>query len=50
VGKFHKFIYMAWSDRTANLPAKGSECYKAVGFAGGTLLISRHELARAGGW
>ncbi len=49
VGKFREFVYLACSDCTINSPAGSNECYKTKDLAGGTLLISRDDLARAGG-
>ncbi len=50
VGKFHEFVYLARSDRTIHWRNSGNERYQMSGFAGGTLLISHHELGRVGGW
>ncbi len=50
VGKFQEFVYLLRSDRTINMPNGNNECYQAGSLAGGTLLISKGDLARAGGW
>ncbi len=50
VGKYHEFVYLAASDQTIYRCNGGNERYQTSGLAGGTLLISRHDLARAGGW
>lgn len=50
VGKWHEFLYLAASDRTIYWLDGESERYHALVLAGGTFLISRHALDRAGGW
>ena len=50
VGKWHEFIYLAASDRTIYWLDGEGERYHALVLAGGTFLISRHALDRAGGW
>lgn len=50
VGKWHEFLYLAASDRTIYWLDGDSERYHALVLAGGTFLISRHALDRAGGW
>ena len=50
VGKFHEFVYLARTDQTVYRFNGGNERYVTAGLAGGTLLISRQDLARAGGW
>ena len=50
VGKWHEFLYLAASDRTIYWLDGDSERYHALVLAGGTLLISRRALDRAGGW
>ena len=52
VAKRAEFLYLAHIDRTAHLHAGQGEGFPAAGstLAGGTMLISRHDLAAAGGW
>ncbi len=50
VGKFHEFVYLAASDQTVYQRHEGNECYPTGSLDGGTMLISREDLARAGGW
>lgn len=50
VGKWLEFVYLAASDRTIRWRNGSSECYRTTTPAGGTLLISRDDLDRAGGW
>ena len=50
VGKFHEFVYLARSDRTVYRRYGGGERYRTSTLDGGTLLISRQDLHRAGGW
>ena len=50
VGKWLEFVYLAASDRTIRWRNGGSERYQTTPPAGGTLLISRDDLDRAGGW
>lgn len=50
VGKWQEFVYLASSDRTIHWREGHSERYHASTLAGGTLLISRRALDRAGGW
>lgn len=50
VGKWQEFVYLAASDRTIYWRDGHSECYHSSALAGGTLLVSRHALDRAGGW
>ncbi len=48
-GKGIEHVYLAASDRTARLSG-GGERYWTHALAGGTMLITRRALARAGGW
>ena len=50
VGKWLEFVYLAASDRTMRWFNGRSERYQASVLAGGTLLVSRRDLDRAGGW
>ena len=51
VGKGAEFVYLAASNRTAcDAASWRPEVYGSRGLAGGTLLISRRDLQRAGGW
>ena len=50
VGKWQEFVYLAASDRTIHWREGHSERYHASILAGGTFLISRRALDRAGGW
>jgi len=50
VSKGLEFVYLAEADKTVHLHAGRGEDYRTMTFAGGTLLISRRDLARAGGW
>lgn len=50
VGKWQEFVYLAASDRTIHWREGHSERYHASILAGGTFLISRQALDRAGGW
>ncbi len=50
VGKWLEFVYLVASDRTIHWHNGGSERYLASVLSGGTLLISRLDLDRAGGW
>ena len=50
VGKWQEFVYLAASDRTIYWREGHSERYHASILAGGTFLISRRALDRAGGW
>ncbi len=50
VGKFHEFVYLAESDQTVYQHHGGNERYTTGSLDGGTMLISRNDLARAGGW
>lgn len=50
VGKWQEFVYLAASDRTIYWRDGHSERYHSSALAGGTLLVSRHALDRAGGW
>ena len=50
VGKGVEFVYLAASDRTVRLHRGSGESYQTSTVAGGALLITRDELARAGGW
>lgn len=50
VGKGLEFVYLAATDETVHLHAGRGEDYRTMTVAGGTLLISRRDLARAGGW
>ncbi len=50
VGKCPEFVYLAASDQTVCRRHRGNERFTTGDLAGGTLLISRQDLARAGGW
>ena len=50
VGKWMEFVWLAASDRTIRWRNGSSERYRTTPPAGGTLLISRDDLDRAGGW
>ena len=50
VGKGMEFVYLAAADRTVHCHAGRGEAWRASCLAGGTLLISRDDLDRAGGW
>ncbi len=50
VGKWLEFVYLVALDRTIHRVNGGSERYQTSALAGGTLLISRSDLDRAGGW
>ena len=50
VGKWLEFVYLAASDRTIRWFNGCGERYQASVLAGGTLLVSRRDLDRAGGW
>ena len=51
VGKGAEFVYLAASHRTAcDAASWRPEVYGSRGLAGGTLLISRRDLQRTGGW
>ncbi len=50
VGKSQEFVYLAESDQTVYRFGRGGERYVTSALAGGTMLISRRDLARAGGW
>ena len=50
VGKWLEYIYLAAADRTIRWRNGGGERYCATSPAGGTLLISQHDLRRCGGW
>ena len=50
VGKTQEFVYLADADKTAYLRQRGGERYWTHALAGGTMLITRRALARAGGW
>ena len=51
VGKGAEFVYLAASHRTAcDAASWRPEVYGSRGLAGGTLLISRRDLQRVGGW
>ena len=45
-----EFVYLSATDQTVHRISGDSEDYRATTFAGGTLLISRHDLDRVGGW
>ena len=50
VGKGMEFVYLAAADRTVHCHAGRGEAWRASCLAGGTLLISRDDLDRTGGW
>lgn len=50
VGKGVEFVYLAGSGQTLHCRSGRGEAYRASSLAGGTLLISRRDLARVGGW
>lgn len=50
VGKGLEFVYLSATDETVHLHPGIGEDYRTMTLAGGTLLISRQDLARAGGW
>ncbi len=50
VGKSHEFVYLAGSDQTVNARGESIERYRMSNLDGGALLISRQDLAHAGGW
>ena len=50
VGKGMEFVYLAGPRLTVHRDAGGGEEYRAGTVSGGALLISRRDLARAGGW
>ena len=50
VAKGLEWVYLAASDRTVYRRERGGERYWTHSVAGGTMLISRRALARAGGW
>ena len=50
VGKWLEFVYLAAADRTIYWRNRGGERWQRSAVAGGTLLISRADLERAGGW
>ena len=50
VGKGVEFVYLAASGQTLHCRSGRGEAYRASSLAGGTLLISRRDLARVGGW
>lgn len=50
VSKGLEFVYLAAADKTVHLHSGRGEDYRTMTFAGGTLLLSRQDLARAGGW
>ena len=50
VGKWLEFVYLATSNRTIRWFHGRSERYQASALAGGTLLVSRRDLDKAGGW
>ena len=50
VAKGLEYVYMAASDRTIYRRERGGERYWTRPLPGGTMLISRRALARAGGW
>ena len=50
VGKWLEYVYLAAADRTIRWRNGGGERYCATSPAGGTLLISQHDLRRCGGW
>ena len=51
VAKGSEFVYLARSDRTIHrFCGKGEVASQVISVAGGTMLISRHDLDAAGGW
>lgn len=51
VAKGSEFVYLARSDRTIHrFCGKGEAASRVISVAGGTMLISRHDLEAAGGW
>ncbi len=50
VSKGLEFVYLAAANTTVHLHAGRGEDYRTMTFTGGTMLISRRDLARAGGW
>lgn len=50
VGKGIEFVYLAASGQTLHCRSGRGEAYRASSLAGGTLLLSRRDLARVGGW
>lgn len=50
VSKGLEFAYLSGLDRTVHLHAGRGEDYRTLTGTGGTLLISRRDLDRAGGW
>ena len=50
VGKGFEFVYLLAVDKTIHLNSGYGEDYRAMTIAGGTLLISRRDLDRVGGW
>lgn len=49
VGKIAQFVYLAGTERTVQIRRGQGEAYRRQ-LAGGTLLISRSDLERIGGW
>ena len=45
-----EFVYLSATDRTVHRISGYGEDYRTMTFAGGTLLISRRDLDRIGGW
>ncbi len=50
VGKWLEFVYLAGAHRTLYWRNQGGERWQRSAVAGGTLLVSRPDLERAGGW
>ena len=50
VGKGAEFVYLAGSNRTLHVHGGGESYLSGAALAGGTLLIARRDLERAGGW
>ena len=51
VAKGAEYVYVAGQDRTIRMFGRRGERYLGYpGVSGGAMLISRHDLARAGGW
>lgn len=50
VGKFPEYVYLAASDRILLWRNGDNERYRVSILAGGTLLVARRDLDRAGGW
>lgn len=50
VGKWLEFVYLAKRQLTTRRFSDHGERYQASGPAGGTMLLSRHDLRRFGGW